>query len=59
MAAGRVPFFSWKSLDDERRAKRQEIEEAAFREEVLARKLEREEKEKLRRLFERSGIDDK
>jgi hypothetical protein len=39
--------------------KKQAERELAFRAEVVVREREREERERLRRLFERSGIDDK
>jgi len=58
-ATNRIPFFKYKSLEIERVEKKQAERELAFRAEVVVREREREERERLRRLFERSGIDEK
>ena len=58
-ATNRIPFFKFKSLEVERVEKKQAERELAFRAEVVVREREREERERLRRLFERSGIDEK
>lgn len=59
IATNRIPFFLYASAPDVKVTKAQKVREEAYLADAARRLHEREETERLRKLFERSGIDDK
>lgn len=59
IATNKIPFFLYASAPEAKATKAQKVREEAYLADAARRQHEREETERLRKLFERSGIDDK